>query len=225
MKQFSHEEIFAMAENLRGPYGLRKVIRWGHDDLESVRIESVAEHKHNAGVLGDFFMPIERAMSQVDIHRVQALLRYHDLPEIHPEGDIPQTMKNDAEDFCDDDKLEWVLEQVPAHMRPDIREAIVEFDARETLEAQVAFALDKLEPTFELYLHGVTRLVPPHSRCIPAGGTHGWTSSSRRHATEPFSVMYQFGEVLGAHIEKKVEEACRRWEQEQGRQPSLFAAQ
>ncbi|MFW0870905.1 MAG: HD domain-containing protein [Patescibacteria group bacterium] len=201
--------VLSTVESLRNLYALRRVVRWGNNRLESVRIESVTEHTFNTSPLADLFYHLDPEVQGIDLGRVHTLLRYHDFAEVGAEGDIPQTKKNDALELSSLDELERIMANHPLPLRKYIREAVEEFDKAESREAQFALACDKLEPSFELYFHGVERVLPPMSRCIPENAWHGWTSTARIRATGKFPVMHHYGNILAQEIEKKIE-AYRR---------------
>ena len=100
------------------------------------------------------------------------------------------------------------MDRTPRHLRQVVKGAIREFEDMKTLEARFALALDKFEPTMEVWLNGVDRLVGPNSRCIPDKAWHGWTPDARREYCKDFQVIYEFGEVLGSDIEGQIEEHC-----------------
>ena len=206
-------QVFQHIESLRGVYQFRGVIRYGQDNhVPPFPVESSVEHRMHSMFLTHLFHPMENGdLRGINLHKVTAMLLFHDLPEIGKKGDIPQTMKTEADEVMSDHEVDEFRALLPQELWHHAESALSEFEACETIDARFALALDKLEPTFAVYFDGISRLVPPQAQCIPPGAWHGWIPDSRRRATREFPVMHHYGEVIGSHIEQQLEAHRPSW--------------
>jgi len=122
---------------------LKTVLR--HSYTSAGREESVAEHSWSLCL---FATLIFRDLAQeVDQLRVLKMLIVHDLPEIIT-GDIPVFDKAAIieQAVADEEKaLQTLTENLPESLKAEIVELWEEFETRETYEAKVAYAIDKME--------------------------------------------------------------------------------
>lgn len=136
-------EINQILDFLKEAEKLKSVTR--HSWTSSGRHESVAEHTWRvtllALVLGKYF-------PEIDIARVIELLIIHDLGEAYT-GDTPSFAK--SQDEPEDEAM--AIQKLASHLPEDIAAQVVsawqEFTARETSEAKLAKALDKIETTIQ----------------------------------------------------------------------------
>ncbi|MEV8504653.1 HD domain-containing protein [Actinoplanes sp. NPDC051475] len=158
------------AEGLAGfgyELGLLKRVRrsgWWHAGVDDP--ESVAEHTMRAAQLAALIAAEEGA----DPARAAFLALWHDSQETRT-GDIPHTAgayltKPDPRKITADQ-----TERLPNRSRQLVRDAVAEYESRETLEARCAKDADKLEMLLQAIEYreaGVSR-------------TEGWIDSARRH--------------------------------------------
>ena len=105
------------------------------------RKESVAEHSWRLALMA---LLLRREFPEADIDRVVAMCLVHDLGECFT-GDIPAFVKTDADRSREDSLLEEWVAGLPPEVSADMAALLREAEARETVEARIAKALDKLE--------------------------------------------------------------------------------
>jgi putative hydrolases of HD superfamily len=109
------------------------------------RPESPAEHTWACLLYAEYFLKIVSVPLQAD--RVRTLLLYHDLVEIEA-GDVPELDegRREAAVLKERNAFMRVRNSLPEALHEEYTRAFHEFERQETLEAQFACALDKLEP-------------------------------------------------------------------------------
>ena len=105
------------------------------------RTESVAEHSWRVSLMA-FLLRDE--FPEVDMDRVIRMCLIHDLGECFT-GDIPVFLKSDRDRETEDTLLERWVHTLPDPPAGEMEALYREMDARETPEAKVYKALDKLE--------------------------------------------------------------------------------
>lgn len=119
-----------------------------HSYTSSGRQESVAEHTWRMALMAILLEPYLN--QNIDIGKTLTMIIIHDLVEAEA-GDvpIPHMVGNDALKKLKEEKEKTAIEKIRTMLNNAIGEEIYslwyEFEARETYEAKVAFALDKLE--------------------------------------------------------------------------------
>ncbi|MBB6454120.1 putative hydrolase of HD superfamily [Salirhabdus euzebyi] len=126
--------------------GLKKEIR--HSWLSDGRKESVAEHTWRVSLMA---ILVEKKLKQkIDIEKLLKMIVIHDLVEVKA-GDIPafDTINNQAnklEKLENEIKaMEEIKEMLPEDIGQELFDLWMEFERKESNEAKVANALDKLE--------------------------------------------------------------------------------
>lgn len=112
-----------------------------HSYTSSGRHESVAEHSWRLGMMA-YFMQDE--FPEADIDKVIRMCMFHDMGEAIT-GDIPAFEKTSADSAHENHVMDELLDTLPEPYRTDLKELFAEMEARETLEAKIYKALDKLE--------------------------------------------------------------------------------
>lgn len=155
--------------------------------LSGARRENAAEHSWHLALLAMTFA--EYAPTGTDIAHVTQLLIVHDLVEVHA-GDHWELASN-AEDVSQKEKqaAEKLFSLLPEDQRHDALALWKEFEARETLEAKFAKALDALHPMLLVWGPGGT------------GQTHvPLTAQQMRELKNPhlvaFPALWQLAEQL-----------------------------
>lgn len=130
-------EFMAFAEPLKN------VLR--HSYTSAGRRESVAEHSWMLCLLA--LSIFDELQVPVDQLKVLKMLILHDLPEVIT-GDIPTFDKQaiaaeaHAEEMA---AIEQLTAPLPPKLQAEVRAILYEYEARQTLESQVAYAIDKAE--------------------------------------------------------------------------------
>lgn len=126
---------------------LKTVMR--HSYTQVGRQESVAEHSWSLCLLA--MLIFDELTLDVDRLKVLKLLIVHDLPEIIT-GDIPVFDKVAIAEQAVADEAQ-AIRQLTADLPPTLRDEIInlweEFETRQTDEAKVAYAIDKMEATIQ----------------------------------------------------------------------------
>lgn len=119
-----------------------------HSCTSSGRQESVAEHTWRMALMAILLEPyLDR---KIDIGKTLKMIIIHDLVEADA-GDvpIPHMVKNPELKKAKEEKEKAAIEKIRAMLNDAVGKEIYslwnEFESRETYEAKVAFALDKLE--------------------------------------------------------------------------------
>lgn len=119
---------------------------------DSSRQESVAEHSWMLGMMA--MMVFEHISFEVDQLRVMKMVALHDVTEVIV-GDIPaherSQRKRDKQEL-ENKAIESLAGRVSGTFKAELLELWREYDARETNEAKLASALDKLEVLIQHYL-------------------------------------------------------------------------
>lgn len=112
-----------------------------HSWTSSGRHESVAEHSWRLSLMAYL---LKDEFPDVDISKVIVMGLVHDLGEAVT-GDIPAFVKTKDDEAVESDAVEGLLAHLPAIQREELRQLFAEMDAKETTEAKLYKALDKLE--------------------------------------------------------------------------------
>jgi len=146
----SQEHILREVEQLRIPYHLKRTLRYETKRDFSVHNESVAEHVFALDFLKRYFLPLEDPQGLLDARKVDDLLHYHDYGEIK-HGDKCFHRKTAADEERERQAALEILDALPESMRDRAIECWLEYADGRTPEARFAYALDKIEPAFELF--------------------------------------------------------------------------
>ena len=112
-----------------------------HSTSSGGRPESVAEHSWRTSLMA---LLLGHEFPDADIHKVVAMCLVHDLGECFT-GDIPVFLKTDQDRETEDALLRQWVDSLPEEVSKDLKELYREMEARETEEAKLYRALDKLE--------------------------------------------------------------------------------
>lgn len=185
----SPQQILSEVARIRTGYALKRTLRYATTRDFSVHNESVAEHVFALLYLSRYFLPLEHNDQLIDVERLDTLLLFHDFGEII-NGDIVYNVKTDADIEREKRDAETVAHMLPETLRDAFTKAHTEYELRDSREAQFAFALDKVEPLFELY-------DPVNEKSLIK---HKFTSEIsmgiKIKATESFPVMRKFVDVI-----------------------------
>ena len=112
-----------------------------HSWTSSGRQESVAEHSWRCAVLAWL---LRDEFPEADMGRVMEMCLVHDFGEAVT-GDIPVFQKTDADEAVEADAVTRMLSPLPPSRRAALTALFAEIDARETPEARILRAIDRLE--------------------------------------------------------------------------------
>lgn len=193
---FSVEQILDEARKIRYGYHQKRNLRYHTQRDQTVHNESVAEHTFALVYLLEYFLPLEDPTGLLDYRKIVQILLYHDFPEI-PDGDIPYVFKTEADEERERQAANEVYAQMPHGTRDVARASWEAYEVRESKEAQFAYALDKIEPLFELFdpvnEKSCKRLRQPYVSHF----------EKKYASTEPYPYMRKFVEVLSEDMRKR----------------------
>ena len=112
-----------------------------HSTSSGGKPESVAEHSWRTSLMA---LLLTHEFPDTDIHKVIAMCLVHDLGECFT-GDIPVFLKTDQDGEAEDALLRQWVDSLPEEVSKDLTTLYREMEARETAEAKLYRALDKLE--------------------------------------------------------------------------------
>lgn len=189
----SDEEVLEVVRNIRIGYRLKHTLRYNtHRDHER-HSESVAEHVFALCLLAEFFLPLEDPGGLLDTRKIYQMLVFHDFGEI-VEGDIPYHLKKKEDEVRERVSAQLVFESLPGHLSGVAHDAWKAYEERTTSEGAFVYALDKVEPAFELF--------DPVSERSMKRLQFSWDDHihRKRRATEKFPVMRRFVEAISTDM-------------------------
>lgn len=192
----SDEAILEIAQQLRIAYKLKTTIRYGDSRDPFVHSESVAEHVYALLFLAQYFLPIEDPWQKLSKERVYEILLFHDFGEI-VNGDIPYHMKTAAHEKQEMQDAQTAFSQLPLPVSEAGRARWQEYEDNKSPEARFVFALDKIEPIFEL-LDSVSAESLKRVKF-----TYQHHIEKKIRATEEFPAMRKFVEVLSKDMQRR----------------------
>ena len=192
----SDEEIFTIARQLRSGYQLKRTLRYSTTRDFSVQSESDAEHIFGLVFLNEYFLPLEDSLGELDAAKIQRMILFHDFPEIK-HGDQPYHLKTKEDEERERAAAPEVFAALPASMQKLGLSHWQEYEHRTSTEAQFVYALDKVEPLFEL-------MDPVNETChVRLHQTYESHIGKKLRATEQFPVMRRFVEVISADKKRR----------------------
>lgn len=171
-----------------------------HSYTSSGRQESVAEHTWRMSLLA--VMLSSKLDKRINFEKLMKMIVIHDIVEIDA-GDTPVPyMVGNAELKIQKEERELMaIENVRKHLGGEIGEEIhqlwYEFEAQETYEARVAYALDKLEVQIQHNEAAITTWIPVEYDLI----------YSRRNYTTFDPLLDELRSMIEKESEKKLSDA------------------
>lgn len=150
LEDFTKERVLTETAKIQYLYGLKKVIRYDQDRHETDSTESVAEHVYGMMLLAQYFLPLENPAGDWDRARIYEMICLHDIDEIET-GDTLGYQKTPEIRARELDAMKFTITKSPEHLQPIMTERVEEYEARETIEAKFAKAIDKIEPLFQVF--------------------------------------------------------------------------
>ncbi|HVZ76037.1 MAG TPA: HD domain-containing protein [Candidatus Paceibacterota bacterium] len=192
----SDAEIMAIAVQLHSAYQFKRTLRYGTTRDFSVQSESDAEHVFGLVYLKEYFLPLEDSLKELDGEKIARLILFHDFPEMKY-GDRPYHLKTKEDEARERAAAPEVFAALPPSMHKLGLDSWKEYEERKSLEAQFVYALDKVEPLFEL-------MDPVNEQChIRLHQTYESHIGKKLKATEIFPVMRRFVEVISADKKRR----------------------
>ena len=188
-QNWSDDFIMDEVRALRVGYGLKKTLRYYTKRDFSVHSESVAEHVFALHYLSLYFIPLEDPHSRLDTKKIHQIITFHDFGEIL-HGDVPYHLKTKEHEKQEAEDAKILFASLPSSLQRVARESWHEYKERKTPEAKFVYALDKVEPLFELF-HPVNELSLKRLK-------HSYDSHYHKKfiATANFPAMRRFTDVI-----------------------------
>jgi 5'-deoxynucleotidase YfbR-like HD superfamily hydrolase len=145
----SDEEILVEARRLVVGYTQKSIIRYAGKREMDVHAESDAEHVFGLIYLAQYFLMHEPGAQSLDKQKVMEILLFHDFPEIKY-GDVVTYAKTESDQEREFSAAKEVFDSLPQSLGPLAHERWQEYEEHATPEGKFCYALDKIEPLFEL---------------------------------------------------------------------------
>lgn len=188
------EEIIDEMHRVRRMYVLKETMRYFSKRDTSRHSESVAEHLFGMQILAQYFLPLEDPHYALDRYRINELILFHEIGEIET-GDIPMAVKTEADREFEKGAAKRVADSLPSHLSEVAWKRFHEYEFRESPEAFFTFAIDKIEPIFQML----------HPKAIPLFREQGFTRDialgNKIDATEQYPYMRKFVDAWTEHME------------------------
>lgn len=146
---FTDEEILQEANKLLVGYQQKRIIRYAGVRQEEVHAESDAEHVFALMYLAQYFLMHEPSAQSLDKQKVMEILLFHDFPEIKY-GDVVTYAKTESDIEREMGAAKEVFASLPESLQHLSHDRWEEYEKHETPEGKFCYALDKIEPLFEL---------------------------------------------------------------------------
>ncbi len=189
VQEYTDEQIMDIVKRLRVGYELKRTMRCSTARDFTIHSESVAEHVFALFFLSEYFRPLEDPEKKFDVEKLCHILLFHDFGEI-VHGDVPYHMKTDAHRTQEKEDAEAIFDMLPTSLGKIGREGVNMYETQDCPEARFAYALDKIEPIFEL-LDPVNELSMKRLKF-----TYRDHIERKSKATEGFPIMRRFLDVV-----------------------------
>ncbi len=187
--QRTDEEIMDTVRRLRIAYQLKRTLRYSTARDFDTHNESVAEHVFGMFFLAEYFLPLEDPEKKLNIEKLHRLILFHDFSEI-THGDVPYHWKTDAHRAQEEEDAVAIFAELPPPLNVTAHDSWHAYEMRDCPEARFAYALDKIEPVFEL-------LDPVNEKTMKRIKFTYKNHIERKHkATEDFPIMRKFIDVV-----------------------------
>lgn len=148
--EHSDEQIMDIVRQLRVAYQLKRTLRYSTTRDFNEHSESVAEHVFALFFLAQYFLPLEDPEKKLDVEKLYRIILFHDFGEI-THGDVPYHWKTIEHQAQEEEDAKAVFASLPSQLATIAEESWRTYEDRSSPEAQFAYALDKIEPIFELF--------------------------------------------------------------------------
>jgi putative hydrolases of HD superfamily len=147
--QLTDKEILEEVQQLLVGYKQKSVIRYAGKRDTNIHAESDAEHVFGLIYLAQYFLHHEPIGPSLDAYKVCQILLFHDFPEIKY-VDVVTYAKTAFDVEREEGAALEVFTSLPPSLRSLSKVRWQEYESRETPEGKFCYALDKIEPLFEL---------------------------------------------------------------------------
>jgi 5'-deoxynucleotidase YfbR-like HD superfamily hydrolase len=190
------EEVLAETKKLREGYKMKRIIRYRSPRDVSFHNESNAEHTFALIYLAQYFSRMEPSASSLDKEKLYSILLFHDFGEIK-HGDIVSYDKTKEHEERERIAAKEVFASLPEALQTVGYDYWHEYEYKTSPEAKFAYALDKIEPMFELLdsvnEHSMHRLKVTMEKHL----------SNKLPPTENYPVMRRFLDVITRDMEAR----------------------
>lgn len=186
---FTDEEILSEARKLYVGYGMKSTIRYDSTRAEGVHAESVAEHVFGLIYLAHYFLEFEPSTKDLNKQKVYDMLLFHDFGEIKY-GDAVSYHKTQAHIDREKEAAKEIFASLPMPLDVYGYELWKEYEDHTTPEGKFCYALDKIEPLFEL-MHPVSETSVRRLKT-----TYDMHITHKSKAVKDFPLMRRFNEVM-----------------------------
>jgi putative hydrolases of HD superfamily len=187
--EMTDEEVLEEAKRIHVGYGMKSTIRYGTKREVGVHAESDAEHIFGLIYLAHYFIAHEPACKSMDAQKLFDILLYHDFGEIK-HGDAVTYYKSKEHEEREKGAAKEVFASLPEPLSTYGYACWKEYEEYTTPEAKYAYALDKIEPLFELQ-HPVSETSMKRLKVTPQ-----MNIENKLKATKEYPVLGRFAEVL-----------------------------
>ncbi len=190
------EEILTIAHQLVSAYALKKTIRYGTARDKNLHAESVAEHVFAITFLAHYFLEVEPIGPSLDAQKVKSILLFHDFGEIK-HGDIVTYHKTNEDVEREQAAANEVFAALPPPLQKIGYDYWIEYEEQKTPESHFAYAIDKMEPLFEL-------LDPVNEKSLKRLKiTYEMNVSNKFKPVAQYPVMKRFVEVISNDLVRR----------------------
>ncbi len=194
--EMTDEEVLAEAHKLREGYKMKRVLRYKTKRDQSVHSESDAEHVFGLIYLAHYFLKTEPACANLNAEKVYTTLLFHDFPEIKY-GDVHTYEKTSEQEDREKLAAQEVFQSLPDAIRDIGYEHWKEYESLASPEAKFCYALDKIEPLFEL-------LDKVNERTLHVlKTTYEMHITNKAKASKDFPVLHRFNMVVSGDMQKR----------------------
>ncbi len=186
---YTDEEILEEARRLVVGYKQKSIIRYAGKREIDVHAESDADHVFALLYLAQYFLQHEPVGPSLDAYKVNQILLFHDFPEIKY-GDVVTYAKTESDLERELSAAKEVFDSLPPSLSHLAHERWEEYEAHTTPEGKFCYALDKIEPLFEL-------MDPVAARSVKELKiTYDMHLGNKFKAAKEYPVMMRFTEVI-----------------------------
>lgn len=150
LKHWSDDFVMKEFRALIIGYRLKQTLRYNTKRDFSVHSESVAEHLFALHYLVSYFLPLEDPHSKLSVEKIHNTITFHDFGEIL-HGDIPYVLKTKQHEKQERKDAKILFASLPSSLQKVAKESWEAYEKQKTPEAKFVYALDKIEPIFELF--------------------------------------------------------------------------
>ena len=145
----SDKEVMKIVRQLQVAYKLKRTLRYATKRDLNQHNESVAEHVFALFFLAQYFVAHEDLSSKFNTEKLHQILLFHDFGEI-THGDVPTHWKTKNHEERERIAAKMIFANFPSPLYKNGYRSWNDYESQKSREACFAYALDKVEPLFEL---------------------------------------------------------------------------